>query len=100
MIKICISVTSHALDPSPCQKLSHLLGPPPPSSVMSFIDGPNVYPKFRFFTPPPWAAPGGGRPPLSPRYATNLVAAPVRCSWQRIDRSLVAPARAVTMSSL
>jgi len=24
-----ISVTSHALDPSPCHKLSHLLGPPP-----------------------------------------------------------------------
>ena len=33
--KKCISVTSHALDlPSPCHKLSHLLGPPPaPSSV-------------------------------------------------------------------
>src|SRR6218665_1172089 len=30
MIKICISVTSHALDPSLCHKLSHLLGPPPP----------------------------------------------------------------------
>ena len=29
MIKICISVTSHALDPSPCQKLYNLLGPPP-----------------------------------------------------------------------
>ena len=24
-----ISVTSHALDPSPCHKLSHFLGPPP-----------------------------------------------------------------------
>jgi len=32
MIKICISVTSHALDPlAPlCHKLSHLLGPPLP----------------------------------------------------------------------
>src|SRR6218665_1561376 len=41
MIKICISVTSHALDlPSPCHKLSHLLGPPPPSSVTYFMDGP------------------------------------------------------------
>src|SRR6218665_3529462 len=29
MIKKCISVTSHALYPSPCHKLSHLLGPPP-----------------------------------------------------------------------
>ena len=29
MIKICISVTSHALDPLPCHKLSHLLGPLP-----------------------------------------------------------------------
>ena len=40
MIKICISVTSHALDPTPdpCHKLSHLLGPP--SSVTYFMDGP------------------------------------------------------------
>src|SRR6218665_2263469 len=29
MIKICISVSSQALDPSPCHKLSHLLEPPP-----------------------------------------------------------------------
>src|SRR6218665_700911 len=28
------------LTPSPCHKLSHLLGPPPPSSVTYFIDGP------------------------------------------------------------
>src|SRR6218665_3957406 len=27
--KKCISVTSHALSPLPCHKLSHLLGPPP-----------------------------------------------------------------------
>ena len=40
MIKICISVTSHALDPLPCHKLSHLLGPPPPSSVTYFMDSP------------------------------------------------------------
>jgi len=35
-----ISVTSHALDPSPCHKLSHFLGPPPTSSVTYFMDGP------------------------------------------------------------
>jgi len=35
-----ISVTSHALDPSPRHKLSHLLGPPQPSSVTYFMDGP------------------------------------------------------------
>ena len=35
-----ISVTSHALDPLPCHKLSHLLGPPPLSSVTYFMDGP------------------------------------------------------------
>ena len=41
MIKICISVTSHALDPPPpSHKLSHLLGPAPPSSVTYFMDGP------------------------------------------------------------
>ena len=40
MIKICISVTSHALDPSLCHKLSHLLGPLTPSSVTYFMDGP------------------------------------------------------------
>src|SRR6218665_1503166 len=41
MIKICISVTSHALDPPPpCHKLSHLLGSPPSSSVTYFMDGP------------------------------------------------------------
>src|SRR6218665_2989114 len=35
------SVTSHALGPpSLCHKLSHLLGPPPPSSVTYFMDGP------------------------------------------------------------
>ena len=38
MIKIFISVT--ALDPSPCHKLPHLLGPPSPSSVTYFMDGP------------------------------------------------------------
>ena len=32
-------MTSHDLDPSPCHKLSHLLGPP--SSVTYFMDGPN-----------------------------------------------------------
>src|SRR6218665_2331393 len=38
MIKICISMTSHALDPLP---LSHLLGPPPtPLSMTYFMDGP------------------------------------------------------------
>ena len=36
---MCISVTSRALDPLPCHKLSHLLGPPPPSSVTYFMDG-------------------------------------------------------------
>ena len=42
--KKIISVTSHALyPPSPCHKLSHLLGPPPPSSVTYFMDGPQVY---------------------------------------------------------
>ena len=40
MIKICINVTSHAFDPSPCHKLSHLLGSTPPSSVTYFMDGP------------------------------------------------------------
>src|SRR6218665_207551 len=35
------SVTSHALGPSLCHKLSHLLGPPSfPSSVTYFMDGP------------------------------------------------------------
>src|SRR6218665_980186 len=38
--KNCLSVTSHALDPLSCHKLSHLLGPPPPSSVTYFMDGP------------------------------------------------------------
>src|SRR6218665_2960925 len=28
--------------PPPCHKLSHLLGPPPPSSVTYFMDGPYV----------------------------------------------------------
>src|SRR6218665_1750390 len=28
------------MTPSPCHKLSHLLGPPPPSSVTYFMDGP------------------------------------------------------------
>ena len=31
----------------------------------------NIYPKFRFFAPPLWAAHGGGRPSLPPRYATG-----------------------------
>jgi len=39
--KKCISVASHAPDRSPCHKLSHLLGPPPPPSSMTyFMDGP------------------------------------------------------------
>src|SRR6218665_576493 len=42
MIKKIVSVTSHALSPSPCHKLSHLLGPPSPSSVTYFMDGPQV----------------------------------------------------------
>src|SRR6218665_2024362 len=29
-----------SLPPSPCHKLSHLLGPPPPSSVTYLMDGP------------------------------------------------------------
>src|SRR6218665_1694847 len=42
MIKICISWASDPRDaPSPCHKLSHLLGPPP-SSVTYFMDGPYV----------------------------------------------------------
>src|SRR6218665_984299 len=35
-----INVTSYALYPFPCHKLSHLLGPPAPSSVTYFMDGP------------------------------------------------------------
>ena len=36
-------VTSHALGtPSSCHKLSHLLGPSPPSSVTYFMDGPKA----------------------------------------------------------
>src|SRR6218665_1010481 len=42
MINKIISVMLHALDPLPCHKLSHLLGPPPPSSVTYFMDGPLV----------------------------------------------------------
>src|SRR6218665_3034423 len=39
--KKIISATSHALySPPPCHKLSQLLGPPPPSSVTYFMDGP------------------------------------------------------------
>ena len=30
------------LTPSLCHKLSHLLGPPPPSSMTYFMDGPLV----------------------------------------------------------
>src|SRR6218665_2302205 len=40
MINFVISVTSHALYPLPCHKLSHLLGPPFSSSVTYFMDGP------------------------------------------------------------
>src|SRR6218665_3169745 len=40
MIKKSISVMSHALYPSLCHKLSHLLGSLPPSSVTYFMDGP------------------------------------------------------------
>jgi len=36
-----ISVTSHDLDPSPCHKLSHFLGPLS-SSVTYFMDGPLI----------------------------------------------------------
>ena len=47
-------MTSHALDPSPlCNKLSHVLGPPRPSSVTYFMDGPvwlNFYEFFGFVT--------------------------------------------------
>src|SRR6218665_228562 len=39
--KFFISVTSHALDPLPCHKLSHLLGPPP-SCMTYFMDGPII----------------------------------------------------------
>ena len=36
-----LSVTSHAFYlPLPLHKPSHLLGPPPPSSVTYFMDGP------------------------------------------------------------
>jgi len=38
--KKIISVTSHALDPFPCHKLSHLVGPPSLSSVTYFMDAP------------------------------------------------------------
>jgi len=38
--KKIISVTSRALDPPPPVINSHLLGPPHPSSVMYFMDGP------------------------------------------------------------
>ena len=31
----------------PCHKLSHFLGPPPPSSVTYFMDGPYSVQKFR-----------------------------------------------------
>jgi len=40
MIKRIISVTSHALDPLSCHKLSHFLGPLPLSSVTYFMDRP------------------------------------------------------------
>ena len=41
MINFFISVTSHPLYlPPPCHKLSHLLGPSPPSSVTYFMDCP------------------------------------------------------------
>ena len=46
MLKMCIRVTSHALDPLPCHKLSHLLGPLPPSSVTYFMDGPKADNKY------------------------------------------------------
>src|SRR6218665_3379390 len=38
--RIFKSVTSHALGPLPTLKLSHLLGPPTPSSVTYFMDDP------------------------------------------------------------
>src|SRR6218665_265760 len=36
----CLKRDDMLLDPSPCHKLSHLLGPHPPSSVTYFMDGP------------------------------------------------------------
>src|SRR6218665_2312397 len=40
MIKICISVTSHALDPLPPVTNCHTFSDPCPSSVTFFMDGP------------------------------------------------------------
>src|SRR6218665_3201513 len=50
------------LTPSPCHKLSHLLGPPPPSSVTYFMDGPyapckDTYPPSRYDNNPRPVAP-------------------------------------------
>ena len=43
MIKICISVTSHALDPPPSVTNCHTFSDPlPPSSVTYSMDGPFV----------------------------------------------------------
>ena len=36
---------------SPCHKLSHLLGPPTPSSVTYFMDGPILYNKHKVILP-------------------------------------------------
>ena len=43
MIKICISVTSHALDPlTPVTNCHTFSDPLPPSSVTYFMDGPEA----------------------------------------------------------
>ena len=42
MIKICISVTSHALDPLPLSQTVTPSRTPSPSSVTYFMDGPQV----------------------------------------------------------
>src|SRR6218665_2627769 len=42
MIKICISVTSHALDPSPLSQTVTPSRTPSPSSVAYFMDGPQA----------------------------------------------------------
>ena len=41
--KTFISVTSHALDPSPCHKLSHLVGPLPLERDVLYGRPPNVH---------------------------------------------------------
>src|SRR6218665_2949601 len=43
MIKICISVTSHALDPLPLSQTVTPSRTPSPSSVTYFMDGPTIH---------------------------------------------------------